>query len=67
MLDELIARLNIQRFRKLLAEANAAPRQDLLQGLLAEEEEKLRGILAGKPGVAPANAPSAEPPADSPS
>jgi len=43
-MDEIIARLNIERFRKLLAEErDEAKRQTILQ-LLADEEVKLRAL-----------------------
>jgi hypothetical protein len=46
-MDETIGRLNIQRFRVLLAqERDGAKRQTILQ-LLANEEEKLR-VLENK-------------------
>jgi hypothetical protein len=43
-MDEIIARLNIERFRELLAkERDEAKRQTILQ-LLADEEVKLRAL-----------------------
>jgi len=49
-MDETIARLNIQHFRKKLAEASDGPQRETLQRLLTEEEEKL-AALAVSPEV----------------
>jgi len=40
-MDSMIARLNIERFRKKLAEESDEMRRQTLLCLLAEEEEKL--------------------------
>ncbi len=40
-MDRTVARLNIEHFRRLLAEETDDARRQLLQRLLAEEEAKL--------------------------
>jgi len=44
--DETVARLNIEHFRRLLAEEIDAAKRQTLHQLLAEEEGKLEAILA---------------------
>jgi hypothetical protein len=47
MPDKTIALLNIEHFRKLLAEEMAPEKRDAILRLLAEEEEKLRQLGNG--------------------
>ena len=44
--DETVARLNIEHFRRLLAEETDAAKRRTLRQLLAEEEAKLELLLA---------------------
>ena len=48
-MDRSVARLNIQRYRQLLAEEIDEAKRALLQRLLAEEEAKLAGSQAADP------------------
>ena len=45
-MHETIARLNIQHFRKKLAEASDELQRETLTRLLSEEEEKLAALVA---------------------
>jgi len=44
--DETVARLNIEHFRRLLAEETDAAKRRTLRQLLTEEEAKLEVLLA---------------------
>ncbi|HXX51567.1 MAG TPA: hypothetical protein VEI98_09825 [Xanthobacteraceae bacterium] len=43
-MDKIVARLNINHFRKLLTEELDQTKQQTILRLLAEEEEKLRAL-----------------------
>jgi hypothetical protein len=48
-MDMFIARLNIEHFRKQLAEETDETKRQLLLRLLAEEEAKFAGLTAEQP------------------
>jgi hypothetical protein len=43
-MDKFVARANIDRYRKLMAEETDEAKREALARLLAEEEAKLRGL-----------------------
>ena len=45
-MDKTVARLNIEHFRRKLAEETDASKRETLRQLLAEEEAKLKAICA---------------------
>lgn len=49
-MDKFVARLNIEHFRKMLAEETDAERRRTLATLLAEEEDKLAALEDGAEG-----------------
>ncbi|GIL01316.1 MAG: hypothetical protein BroJett030_12150 [Alphaproteobacteria bacterium] len=53
-MDKIIARLNIEHFRKRLTDATDEAERETLRRLLADEEAKLKAIIEreerGKPG-----------------
>jgi len=51
--DRSVAHLNIERFRRLLAEETDQARRRTLMRLLAEEEAKLKGLPPSAPGSKP--------------
>lgn len=51
-MQKFVARENIERFRKLIAEAPDGADRARLERMLAEEEEKLRAYGAGTESVA---------------
>ena len=50
-MDKLVAQLNIEHFRKLLANVTDASRRETLLRLLAEEEAKLAAALKRRPRI----------------
>jgi hypothetical protein len=50
-MDMTVARLNIEHYRKLLAQEADETKRQTIRGLLEEEEAKLRA--AGQPGQEP--------------
>lgn len=49
-MDRTVARLNIEHFRKLLAEEMDQSKRETIQRMLAEEEEKLARLTKADEG-----------------
>lgn len=48
VIDETVARLNIERFHKLLLAETCPERRETLAGLIQEEQQKLRLLRAAQ-------------------